>query len=308
MPASSKQLTAIFGQQQNRLSAYLRRRLLLQGDIFIVGKQCYDYKLVPGAIAALLAELGEGPPEQTLIPPLITHLQHKHSAELLSFDFNYNDKSYRLWHPLQMLKKDQKALFWAPYLPHDYDIQAAAPNILSQLAARIGLPDLIQQQVIDLRKNPEQWRTRVMDLTGCDRKTAKRILNSLFNGARLARSSFCGAYVALDYDYVAMTRLMTDPEIVQLRSAIKRIWAILATALKTDRIDRKDRWQLYFSQERKVLDTVRRYLADRNNPVFCEHDGFRTRDPIDVLDLQRFIAAQTGYSLRIICNSDIVTS
>ena len=98
-PPSAKKLsiTDVFGQQQNPLSKWLRYNLLIQSGIYHPGKLVYGYRLREGAVARIRSMMGE----TAIALSDLQKYEKKYQYELDTLEFNYREKSERLWHGLQ---------------------------------------------------------------------------------------------------------------------------------------------------------------------------------------------------------------
>jgi hypothetical protein len=98
---------------------------------------------------------------------------------------------------------------------------------------------------------------------------------------------------------------------MQLRADIKTCWDYIEPHLPKRYITTKNgikrkapltskrKWNLYFEQERRVLNQIKTYLQLTNNNCFLEHDGFITQYQIDMADLQDFIYQTTDFSITL---------
>ena len=60
--------------------------------------------------------------------------------ELAALQFNYDDKSDRLWHPIQSIRREYKEPILAERgLRYQYDIQCAAPTLIHQYAQQLDM-------------------------------------------------------------------------------------------------------------------------------------------------------------------------
>lgn len=284
-------LTPIFGQAQNALSNWLRHRLLRQIGGYTPGKANYAYLLKEGSIQSLRTMLGE--PAVALTD--VQRYERKYATELTTLRFQYNDKSNRLWHPLQNVEREKKPALWEKYLPFDYDINACAPNLLTQTAARVGLAPEALAGVQRFLDDKTGFRQHVADLTGMSYRQAKAVINSMFNGAKLHPHRSCSTFEVLGFDKDALQRLKTDPQVVELLASVKAIWAQLDAVLEGGR---GAKWRIYFRLEREVIDVCHQYLRDAGNPFFSEHDGWRCQFEVDTDALEALIFEKTGYRLK----------
>lgn len=284
----NSKLTKVFGTQTNALSKYLRANLLQQSGLYTVGKISMSYTLNQEGFDKLSAKIhGSG-----------NHIQNDRACaedlypELITLNFQYTDKSYRLWNPLQNMKSSKKQEFWAGYLPFNYDVDACAPTILLQLAQKHGLVPLLAGPIQSYLDNKDAFREHVAKIANIEVKVAKRLINSLFNGARLSCNYFCSAFSLVDFNKDAMRALQNDEQVTSLRSSIKRMWERIGTVAncKTS----KDKWNVYFKLERKVLDAVKFFLDEKKMSYFTEHDGFRSAEEINTKELSDFVFSRTS--------------
>jgi len=333
---SSRTIDKYFGQQQNKLSKYLRQKLLIcTNECYDMHKgKCKSYKSNPSGlsfikeillgnkdIVQLDSEDNNNNSHSTLYPSVLQvgmQLDRKlinnwcireFGEELKTLDFNYNDKSNRLWHPIQNIKKENKKIFLAEMgLGNHYDIEACAPNLIKQYAEHTGMDEPLTalNQYLNDKNNV---RTRISEQMEVPIDIAKIIVNALFCGARIGNNPDFAISQLLGHDISRITWLKEDPYILQLRADIKTCWDYIEPHLPKRYITTKNgikrkspltskrKWNLYFEQERKVLDQVNRYLHLTDNKCFLEHDGFVTEHRIDLNDLQDFIYQTTNYNL-----------
>ena len=138
----------------------------------------------------------------------------------------------------------------------------------------------------------------------------KEIITALVAGARISERSESAVYTMLGHDRARLLALREHQEISQFRRDLREMWDYLKWTMPRRRvstrrgtrwqaISSRDKWNLYFRLERQILDQVRHYLTERHNPCFLEHDGWATRDPIDITDLERHLAKTTGFRVKI---------
>lgn len=310
-PLHHDKLRAVFGSPGNPLTVYLRSNLLVQVGVYVVGKQPLSYRLNKRGFDKLRSMTADvGSPE--------SFASHVYYPELSTLTFAYALKSNRYWHPLQNIKREHKAIFWAPYLPFNFDIKACAPTILFQCARKAGLPAILLDSLQSYLDDRSELRGHVAALTGMSLADSKQLINSLFNGARLQATYQCSAFRRLNYDHAAMNRLQTDRRVRSLRRDIKNVWSRLelierdrqrpcfqevvgGTAkpfekkLKTGR----QRWAYYFARERQILDAITDELRRGGIKHFTEHDGFRTEREIDVAQVEAVVLNETGFKIKL---------
>lgn len=285
------EIAKVFGHYANDLSKFLRSNLLQQTGTYVPDVSSYSYLLKKDGYAKLEQAING---EVQAVQEFVAH------PDLVSGKFNYTDKSDRLWHPLQNLKREKKVEFWNAWgLPYDYDIVACAPTVLYQLATKMGMLHLISEPIKKYLENKDEYRIHVAQLTGCSIPVAKRLINSMFNGARLARNNYCSAYKALDYNDKAMIALQQDELLTELRQATKRMWQHIQRNTKLDLKKSSAKWSVYFKFERAFLTIINQYCDANDVRLFTEHDGFRTNKMIDKDELIALIFTKTGFNLKI---------
>jgi len=232
--------------------------------------------------------------------------------ELKSLSFEYEDKSSRLWHPLQMMRRTHKREVQAAAgLTWHYDIEACAPTLLLQHAQ--SLPEPMDEWLPfyqDYLANRQQHRIRLAQKMNCDPFFSKTAINALFAGAKVgAGEKF--AIGRLLYSAERVKRFREDDLIIGLRADIKVLWDYIYPSLglrtKKDKngverrvpLSSRRKWNLYFQLERQVLEVVREYLVETGNLHFLEHDGWVTQHRIDTTALKERIYQRTGFSVKL---------
>ena len=290
-PIHHDTLNKIFGPSGRDISIWLRANLLIQHGVYIPGKKSFSYLLNEEGASKLRAVCTQHMVITSAPDPVEAY------PELATLTFTYELKSDRYWHPLQNIKRDKKDDFWRPHLPFNYDIDAAAPTILLQMAKKLGLHKLLGAGIDDYLANKAAFRQHVVDLTGCSLNDAKRLINSLFNGAKLARNDYCSAFRVLDCNLTAMGRLMADQKIRSLRASIKQMWRAIGQKFEVG--GSKAKWGVYFAAERRVLEVIRGELDSAGIRYFTEHDGFRTAEKVELAKLQEAIKEKTGFEIKL---------
>lgn len=284
-------ISDVFGQQQNPLTKWLRHNLMIQTGIYEPGRLVYGYMLREGSVARIRAMMGEAAVARTDLQKFENSYQH----ELDALNFNYRDKSERLWHGLQNMRRAEKEEFWSHYLPYDYDISACAPNLLAQTARMVGLSEDKLAGVQKYLDEKSEFRKHFMQVSGLTMQQSKAVINSLFNGARLIPHFTCSTYELLNFDREALDRIKADPQVVEMLASIKEIWKVLKSVVK---VGKGAKWNIYFQLEREVIDVVHEYLREQDNAFFSEHDGWRCAKPVDTAELAALVQERTGYQLQ----------
>jgi len=309
---SSKILNEVFGPKGNQMGDYFRSKLLVEvsKSYSTKHKYCKEYHVKLAGFNELSERLFNNYTQTADVDTsrAIDRLKENHKDELASGKFVMKDASSRLWHPLQNLRRADKAVFWQNYLPHNYDISACAPSILYQLALKSGMPEILAEAIRLYVDTKGEFRQHVADISGLSVDDAKKLINSLFNGARLAKNTRCTAFQMLDFDTARMDALQKDERIQALRKAIRNAWKTIEMAMnshapkgaKVSLKTSKVKWGIYFSMERKVLNAITRELDNQDLHYFTEHDGFRTNKVPNIPAIEQAIFTATKLRLTIL--------
>lgn len=298
-----------FGQQQNKLSKYLRNELLIctnerySKDSGICKQYIRNQKGYNK-----LKNLLSLDPSVSLETEFV---KNKYDKALTTKDFVYEDKSSRLWHPLQQVRKEHKLLVFSEYgLNYQYDIECCLPTLIYQYSQNLGMDEYLFgiNRYLSDRK---QVRQEIADRTEISVEMAKELINALFNGAQLGLNQDSSIFELLQGDQARIEYLKQDPYIIELRSDIKTCWDIIKHTLPRKSITTKTNKQrilpissrqkagVYFQLERQVLNSVRNYLDMTNNKYFLEHDGWVCTNDIDMDLLIKWIKNETGYDINL---------
>lgn len=358
-PVPKTAFDKFFGQQQNELSRWLRDALTVcTDDLFLFGEssKVKEYCLNKhGAEALKLVLQGKSDKfdieavrqnsSSTINANCITSSQvpdeydlavvrewaKRTYPELETLNFIYEDKSDRLWHPLQNVRTTYREPILADAgLVWNYDIEACAPTLILQHAQHLGM-DLWLPHLNMYLKEKSRIREHVAKVGGIDLKQAKILINALFNSAVLAASKrysqmgvVCkhkidaynernGASISFkDYwpdfdDKERMRALQNDDFLIGLRADIKTCWEAIAPTMSRVKVPTKNgklrllpvsskqKWDRYFQLERQVMNVVRTCLIKSDNLHFLEHDGWKCKKQVDVSLLSDIVFNETGF-------------
>jgi len=279
---------------------------------------------------AIVAQVPEKPPKTTTFSPTCATIStvnlsvynvaqvakiisQKHQQELQTLQFNYRDQSHRLWHPLQNANKEVKSeIFSQAGLPWNWDIQCCAPTLILQQARMIGrlqTPTPVLDQLIADRN---WFRNELAADVGILPDQAKQVINALLCGARLgfnSEHSSIARYLNSDQDSIFLLR--SSSMVQQLRDEIRQCWASLAhtvtrreiTTAKGHKkllpVSPRQKWDIYFTQERRVLQAVCSFLDLCKIRYFLEHDGWRTDQEFYEPELEQWVYKKTGFVVRV---------
>jgi hypothetical protein len=333
---STRYIDKYFGISSNSLSRYLRDTLLTCTDQHYssLNHVSKKYKLNTTGVNNLQSMLTEPTTTSVLQVKGIEWAKEEFKQELSTRVFKYTNKSNRNWHPLQRVRRDiKRSVFRDSNLKYQYDIQCCAPRLLLQYSQQI--PELLdpKELVGPQNKKRPKWCQGPMDLwlpniqsyladrteirnelaTRADitPELAKEIINALFAGAGIALNENTDIYQLLQGDIARIHYLKQDPFVSGLRDEIKIMWDYINPLLqkrtyvtktgqvKTSPKTSKQKWQLYFELEMKVLTAITEYLTGTNNKFFTEHDGWSCENQVDEIALIDFVRTKTGFDIKL---------
>jgi len=337
-PWSTRYIDKYFGNQSHDLSKFLREQLLIcTNDRYNKDLgQCKEYLLNERGVDYLRGKINMDKSQEDLlkqhnnthiittpsvsqVPLEIRHfVKTEFADELSTGNFNYNEKSNRLWHNLQSLKSQYRKPIFAEYgYEYNYDIQSCAPTLIMQYSRQLGndiwMPAI--QRYID---NKHEVRTELADKTGLDIKTVKVLINALFCGAKVGYGEYFQLSELVNHDRGIIEFLKQDEYITELRNDIKTCWEYIIPEIprrrdaKTNRlkpITPRDKWHIYFRLECEVMTSIRKFISSNNQlKCFLEHDGWVCNQELDTNKLNLFVLEETGFDVKldlVIHNSNI---
>lgn len=323
---STRYIDKYLGNQRNDLSKWLRNQLLICVDDFYrfnCGEKkssCKKYLLNKNGLNYLLEALKLT--QLHYYPIVVEVAEQDHIEELRTGEFNYDDKSHRLWHPLQRYRRQHKRqILEAHDFRHHYDIETAAPTIIyqySQMIPEVVVNDKWQQGPMDeylehidyYLKNKQQVREQLALGLELPQDAAKEIINAVFCGAVISLNKHhSDIYDMLLGDQARIIYLKHNQFIQNLIKDIRVCWEYIRPMMQKRtrvmpngrerlcKITCRQRWQIYFQEERRVLDVVRDYLDMNSVKYFLEHDGWSSDRAIDLVELRDVVRDRTGYRL-----------
>ena len=292
-----------FGIGSNSLSKYLGEQLLI----------CVDehYSMDRGICKQYIRnEIGYKHLKELLADKPAT-IATTEQLQLDTGKFLYESKSNRLFNPIQ----NYPSIIKRPLLArngynYNYDIQCCAPRLLLQYSRKCGLdtPTPLLDSYIDNRK---QIRTEISDALGITSDQVKQIINALLNGAVISHRTDTSILNILDNKHQLIDQLKSNRYITELRVEIKSMWC----AIKPHRLQRtitdvrgrtralplstKEKSITYRELEEIVLREIAKYLGRTNNQALLEHDGWTSREVIDITELRSYVKSHTGYLIEI---------
>jgi hypothetical protein len=307
---STRAIAQHFGNTSQPLGRYLKSQLLKEVDSHYSMQSGICKKYILNKLNADVLAKKIGLKSVTLTSKLIK----KYEEELKSGLFQYNKTSNRQYHPIQNLPKSVKITAMRQYgYNYDYDIVCCAPALITQYARKLGLKQPTPH--IDLYiSNRTQIREQIAQQYSMPVKSVKTAITALFQGAFLSFNHQTRIYQELAGDTRQIQCLKDDVYITQLRKEIKTVWDQIKPTMpkqfsnnkkknseefKLKRVSGRQKAQLYRELEEQVMKEIERYLKKHNHAYLLEHDGWRTREMIDPIELRDLVRTKTGYVVDI---------
>ena len=240
------------------------------------------------------------------------YYKKKYAKELAGEkQFNYNDKSYRLWNELQNLASDDKQEVFGDTLPFDYDVST---SLISHMLGDVQKMDkkfdpTEYNLVIEYRDSKTEIREGVGKLLDLPADKVKELFSYINNNGVISTSPFMSLIKIVGNDKSKVEIIKKNKFFRKYRLQIKSLWRrwITMNNLRVwfgsdkDRIhiQNKKRYTLYFFNERKLLDVIKSYLDSKGFIYFLEHDGFRSNKEVDVEELHAFIKSNLQVEIKL---------
>ena len=302
VPIATRVIDKHFGHAGDNLSKYLRKELLICTDTHFnkdTGK-CKKYVSSAEGIQLLLKNIG------LKKAPAIDWGKKTYKEELETLDFKYNDKSHRLWNPIQNMRSEvrNKMLSDAGLIYH-YDIVCCAPTLLHQYSEAVC--PMIKVYIA----NRDQVRTDLANGLEVEQQIVKEFINSLFAGAVISTSPMRAVMNIFGQDRAKIEFIKQDTFINCLHTDIRKMWAPIIDRAPVEYITDKNnkqrkkafnsraKWNVYFTLERKVLNAQIDYMKERNIKSFLLHDGIFTDTKVDTKSMSKYIKDVTGFSVEL---------
>jgi hypothetical protein len=160
-------------------------------------------------------------------------------------------------------------------------------------------------------KDRTRCRNELAQRADITQDIAKELINALFAGARLGLIEDSAIYQLLQGDIARIHYLKQDPFVSGLRDEIKIMWDYIKPVMpkttittKTGQVKQlgissKQKWNLYFALEMRVLTAITDYLTETNNKFFTEHDGWSCENQVDEISLIDFVRTKTGFDIEL---------
>ena len=312
-----------FGMSNNPLSKFLRNQLLIcVNDSFDMNnKRCKEYVLNQTGLSNLLdlVDKKNGNNNIYITYPSVVEVDEiakiwgktQYKAELDSLNFEYQEKSHRLYNEIQNIRSEARALLLAESgLCYDYDIETAAPTLLYQHSFKTpSATGEVLGYIEYYIDNKEYVRNELSDDSSLPVENIKGILNAHFSGGFLTTYPRSQVFRMCNNDPGIVKFLQQHDFIIGLKADIKTMWEPIKADTKPEYywtstnkwrkrpFNPRTKWNIYFQLERLVLDQVIEYCKEIGANYFLEHDGFRTDKKIDTADLSLYIREGIDYNL-----------
>jgi hypothetical protein len=300
---STRAIDKHFGQGQLDLSKWLRQQLLICEDSHwnhLTGK-CKTYRRNEDGYQKLSNIIN---PKSTVAPAL--------QQQLTTGEFEYTEKSQRLWNPIQyMPKRVKRPLLAKNGFNYNYDICCCAPTLILQYARTCGLTE--PTPCMDLYVSDRtSIRNKLADETDLTTDEVKFVINVLLHGACISHNrNYSCIPSGVNFKHESIKKLKSNEFITSLREEIKLIWSAIKPHRKQKTItdvrgitrklplSGKDKSEVYREQEQLVLKEIQRYLKKTKNKALLEHDGWTCMNAIDIDELRVHVRNRTGYVIEL---------
>jgi hypothetical protein len=309
-------LDSIFSTGNNNVAKFLRNNLLICTDEFYSKDAgvCKEYTVNKTGFNFILGKVLEKDPSfklndaELLYTDVVREIvsdDKKMSLELETKEFSYNLKAYRRWNPLQNIKREVKKRILVEHgLVWDYDVEGCAVTVLVQKALKQGLKEKKIPVLLELYKNKNYIRTKLMDEIGISRDKVKDIISGIFNGAKINKTG--DIYKAIGRCEKTYLKMDSSPTLQRLKIDISTLWAFLKREVlessgdvvglaNNRRLTGSDKANFYFKIELLLNNCFIEFCDKLSIKYFLQHDGFTTNKRIDVSLLENLIKETTNY-------------
>lgn len=307
-----------FGQTQTNISKYLMSVLLEVYDAYYSkeAKRAIQYTMKPEGVKFILNKLGiKEMTEEETKQYVIDNAKETYKEDITAIKngtLSYTQKSHRRWNRFQnVVKETKQALLADAGFYYMYDVECCAPTLLYQYAQSLGL-DEYQFNISEYVKHRTQVRNMLSYDCDIPVDKIKVIINATFAGGKLGCSEFFDTTKILDYDYKKIRALKEHPFIIALKKEIASMWNVInktinrkfkpntkTGGMRMCPVTSKEKWDIYFSLESKVLDSVIDYCETNGHRTFLEHDGWSSSDYIPPELLIEHIKNRTGFEVKL---------
>lgn len=302
---SVKEIYRHFGNTTRPLGRWLKQQLLTVKDDYynIATGQCKRYTKNSQGVQLVKELLND--------PDFEPQLSQELRDQIESGDFAYEEKSHRLFNPVQFIpKRLRNSILHNKGYRYHYDIVAAAPNLLRQRALQLN-PGLKTPALDQYLARRTQIRQQIAQQCQITENQAKTVVNALLQGGVISSWSTNKIFQELNYDYDAIKRLNNNEFICELKQDIREIWQSLRSEFPvrylTDksgktrrrRLSGREKSELYRELESSVGVVIRRYLKKNKCKSLWIHDGWACDKAVDPNQIVQEVRRQTGFVIEL---------
>ena len=313
-----------YGSSSNELTRYLRKHLLICVDTHYDMKNGMCKSYIKNKKGMLFLNESIDNIHTTVSTTSVVEVNNglhwateQYGLQVDSGNFEYEERSHRLCSPIQSVRTAlREEMFVNSGYHYNYDISCAAPTMMYQYSFQTpSATGEVLETIEDYIANKSERRAELALGANLDEVIIKKIFNGLFNGAKLSIHPSTQLFRLIGCDIAKMRYLQQHAYLTALKADIKTMWGIIKTdqpksyfkdkfkkdgSPRTIPFNSKQKWNIYFQLERKVLNEMRDYLTNIGGRFFLEHDGFRTTHDINTVDLSQWIEAGTGFKLTLV--------
>ena len=305
---SSRELYKHFGNTSRQPGRWLKDKLLIVADRYYnpeTGVCMKYYKNTKG-----IQQVRELAGLTDYIPQISDTLEE----QLDSGNFEYTEKSDRLYNPLQFIPRPIRSTLLANkgYRYH-YDIEAAAQTLLIQRAQKSN-PKLSLANLKHYTENRTLVRQSIAKDCEISEQQVKFVITAILQGGVISRWQGNKIFQELNYNCDAIIRLNNNQQVAAIKQDISQMWKALKSEFSvrmiTDKngktrkksLSGRDKSGLYRVLEKEVGDVVRKFLKKNKVKSLWIHDGWSCNKFVNPLDVELEVRRQTGYCVRLECN------
>jgi hypothetical protein len=297
---SYKELFKHFGNTNRPLGRWLKETLLVTRDPAwnSAQGQCKKYSANPQGIQLVKEKLG--------LVDFTPSISKELEQQIITGDFLYEEKSDRLYNPVQYIPKRHRNKILANHgYRYHYDIEAAAPTMLLQRAQKLN-PTLALPNLEYYSKNRSEIRNKIArecEITATD---VKQVISSILQGGVLSTWKENKTFMELNYNRDAIIRLNNNPTVIGLKDDIREMWKNLRGEFpvryltdkngkkRKSKITPKEKSGYYRHLEKEVGDVIRKMLKKHKVTYLWIHDGWCCDKVIDPALLVSQVRRLTG--------------
>jgi hypothetical protein len=182
--------------------------------------------------------------------------------------------------------------------------------MLVQRAQQINR-DLTLPHLEDYIHNRSQRRDQIAKNCGISPEQAKTVINAVLQGSVISKYRNSKLFMALDYDYDAVTSLQNDTITQNLVNDIKQLWRTLKPEFpvryltdkngktRSVRITSKQKSGYYRELEQQAGKVIIKILRKNSVRYLWIHDGWRCDKAIDPSEIESEVRRQTGFVIKL---------